>query len=295
MLGRALVRTMPSTHELITAERSALELTDQQAVSNFIAEAKPDAILVAAGRVGGIAANIAAPIDFLSQNLRIALNCIQEAHQHGITKLVYFGSACVFPKNIAQPMRVDDLMSGALEPSNRAYALAKLAGTELVTQIRQLPNRDYVTLMPSNLYGPHDNFDLQTSHVIPALIRKFVEAKRAQKSSVDIWGDGRAMREFTHVDDCARATWHLFERPVPAPIINVGSREEISITNLAHLIAEHTGFDGTLNFQANKPTGAPRRLLDSTLLHQTGWRPQIQLQNGLQETIEWYQEHYHAT
>lgn len=291
MLGRALVRQMPKPVEALTCERDRLDLTDRNSVFTFIQNQRPDAIMVAAGRVGGIAANIAAPTAFLTENLHIALNCIEGAHQFGIKKLVYFGSACVYPSSIAQPMSVDDLWAGALEKTNRAYALAKLAGTELASEINRSVDRQYATLMPCNLYGPFDKFDPKHSHVIPALIMKFVRAKMLNETEVQIWGDGAAHREFMHVDDCARAAWHVFKNDAGQSVLNVGTGEETSICSLAKRIANIVGFKGELVFQTDKPVGAHRRLLDSSQIKELGWRPKMSLQKGLEETIDWYVGH----
>ena len=289
MVGSAICRRLAREKaEIITRTRAELDLTDQRAVAGFFASERPDAVILAAARVGGILANDRQPVDFLQDNLQIQTNVIAAAADHGVRRLVFLGSSCIYPKFADQPIREDALMTGALEPTNQWYAIAKIAGVYLCQAYRRQHGLSYVSAMPTNLYGPNDNFDLATSHVLPALIRKFVEARETGAEAVEIWGSGTPLREFMHVDDLADAIVFLLETYDGDEPINVGSGQEVSIRDLATLIAREAGFAGELRFDATKPDGTPRKLMDSERLHALGWRPRVALEDGIQQTIRWY-------
>ena len=289
MVGSAICRRLASEPvEIVTRTRRELDLTDQNAVAAFFASERIDAVILAAARVGGILANAEQPVDFLQDNLRIQTNVIGAAAASGVRRLVFLGSSCIYPKFAEQPIREDALMTAPLEPTNQWYAIAKIAGVYLCQAYRQQHGLSYVSAMPTNLYGPNDNFDLATSHVLPALIRKFVEAKEAASPQVEIWGSGTPLREFMHVDDLADAIvflLHAYDGDAP---INVGSGQEISIGNLARLVARETGFAGDLHFDTSKPDGTPRKLMDSGRLAALGWSPRISLEDGIRQAVRWY-------
>lgn len=291
MVGSAICRRLARENaELITRSRAELDLTDQHAVTAFFASERPDAVILAAARVGGILANDRQPVDFLQDNLQIQTNVIAAAADHGVRRLVFLGSSCIYPKFAEQPIRENALMTGPLEPTNQWYAIAKIAGVYLCQAYRRQHGLSYVSAMPTNLYGPNDNFDLATSHVLPALIRKFVEARAAGAEAVEIWGSGTPLREFMHVDDLADAIVFLLDTYDGDEPINVGSGQEISIRDLATLIAREAGFTGALRFDASKPDGTPRKLMESSRLHALGWRPRVALEDGIRQTIRWYLE-----
>lgn len=289
MVGSAICRRLArEAVETVTRTRAELDLADQQAVRAFFAAERIDAVVLAAARVGGILANASQPVDFLKDNLEIQTNVIGAAADAGVRRLVFLGSSCIYPKFAEQPIREESLMTAPLEPTNRWYALAKIAGVYLCQAYRQQHGLAYVSAMPTNLYGPNDNFDLATSHVLPALIRKFIEAVERGQPEVQIWGSGTPLREFMHVDDLADAIVFLLERYDDDPPINVGSGQEISIGDLARLVARETGFAGRIVFDASKPDGTPRKIMESSRLAALGWSAKIPLDEGLRDTIAWY-------
>ncbi len=290
MVGQALVRRLAlEQFEVLTAPRETLDLTRQTDVEEWMAAAQPEVVFVAAARVGGIAANDSHPVDFLLQNLNIETNVIAAAHRVGVAKLLFLGSSCIYPRLADQPIREEALLTGPLEPTNEAYAIAKIAGVKLVQAYRRQHGSDFISAMPTNLYGPGDNFDLETSHVLPALLRKAHEAKMAQAETLTVWGSGTPMREFLHVDDCADALVALIKEwsdPMP---VNVGCGKDISIGELARLMAATVGFSGEIVFDRSRPDGTPRKLLDVGRLFGLGWRPRIDLEVGLASTYHWFQ------
>jgi GDP-L-fucose synthase len=291
MVGAAVVRRLASEPcEVLTAGRDVVDLADQAAVRAWMFEARPDAIVLAAARVGGIQANATRPVDFLYENLMIEANVIHAAHAAGVERLLFLGSSCIYPKFAPQPIPEDALLTGPLEPTNEWYAIAKIAGIKLCQAFRAQYGVDYISAQPTNLYGPGDNYDLETSHVLPALLRKFHEAKEAGADTVTLWGSGTPLREFLHVDDLADALVFLlrhYSDPVP---LNVGSGQEVSIRALAETIAEVVGYDARLTFDATKPDGTPRKLMDSGRLHALGWDRARSLHEGLRGTYAAYLE-----
>lgn len=291
MVGAALVRRLALENcTVLTAGRADVDLKRQAEVEAWVAAQKPDAVIVAAAKVGGILANDSLPADFLYDNLMIEANLVEASHRAGVQKLLFLGSSCIYPRLAPQPMREDSLLTGPLEPTNEWYAVAKIAGIKLAQAYRRQHGADFISAMPTNLYGPHDNFDLQSSHVLPALLRKAHEAKLAGAKSMQIWGTGSALREFLHVDDCADALVFLLKDYSGAEHVNVGSEEEISILDLAQLIAEVVGFDGEIVTDPGKPDGTPRKLMDGSKLRDMGWRPKVGLRDGIAETYRWYLE-----
>jgi len=292
LVGSAIVRRLRGLgfENLVLATHAELDLTDAAAVDAFYARTKPEYVFVAAAHVGGILANSRSPVDFLETNLRIELNVIAGAWRAGVKKLLFLGSSCIYPKFAPQPIPEGALLTGALEPTNEWYALAKIAGIKLCQAYRRQYGFDAISAMPTNLYGPNDNFDLQSSHVLPALIRKFHEAKLAGAPYVEIWGTGKPLREFLHVDDCAAAVVHLMERYGGEEHVNVGTGEDLSIGELAAMVRRVVGFEGELRFDATKPDGTPRKLLDVSRLKALGWAPRIPLERGIAETYAWYVE-----
>jgi len=289
MVGQAVVRMAQSQgREVITAERSELDITNQQEVEKFFKEKKPTSVILAAAKVGGIYANMTYKREFLTENLAIQEAVIQGAQKTGIAKLVFLGSSCIYPKLAPQPITEESLLTGPLEETNEAYALAKIAGVKLCEYIRAESNLDYFSLMPTNLYGPGDNFDLKNSHVPAALMRRFHEAKNDVLPQVVIWGSGLPLREFMHVDDLADAILFTHDSPPAVNLINVGSGSEISIKDFALLMKEVVGFQGGLEFDTEMPDGTPRKLLDTKKLFNMGWRPKIGLQEGLEYTYKWF-------
>ena len=288
MVGSALLRKLSALgyDNLATAPRHNLDLTDQSAVRRFFERERPDAVIVAAARVGGIGANSAYPAEFLYQNLAIATHQIHAAHEFGVKRLLFLGSACIYPRIAPQPIPESCLLSGELEPTNEAYAIAKIAGLKLCQYYRKQYGAKFHSLMPANLYGPGDNYDLPSSHVIPAFIRKFHEAKENGNAQVVIWGTGTPRREFLHVDDLADAAIFLMGLEDPPDWVNVGSGEEVSINQLARLAQNAVGYRGEILRDTDKPDGAPRRLLDISLLNRLGWRSKIDLPTGLAKTYQ---------
>ena len=282
MVGSALVRRLARERcEVLTAERSAVDLVRQDHVARWMNEKRPHAVFMAAAKVGGILANSTYPADFLFANTMIAANVTHAAYEAGVEKMVFLGSSCIYPKHAPQPIPEDALLTGPLEPTNQWYAIAKIAGIKFAQAYRQQHGCDFVAAMPTNLYGPGDNYELETSHVIPALIRKAHEAKMRGEREMVVWGSGTPLREFMHVDDCADALVHVMKTYSEPEQINIGTGEELTIAALARLIADVVGFRGELVFDRAKPDGTPRKLMDSAKLASLGWRPRIALKEGL--------------
>lgn len=293
MVGGALVRRLASEDcEILTASRDELDLMDQHAVRTWMANRRPEAVFIAAAKVGGILANDSFPADFLYDNLMIEANLIEAAHRNEVEKLCFLGSSCIYPKFAEQPIREDSLLTGPLEPTNEWYAIAKIAGIKLAQAYRRQHGRDFVSAMPTNLYGPGDNFDLQSSHVLPALIRKAHEAKVSGADSITIWGTGTPRREFLHVDDCADACVFLMKNYSSDGHVNVGSGEDVTILELTELICEVVGFDGKFLHDLSKPDGTPRKLMNVARLRDIGWAPKIPLDSGIAGTYDWFLKHY---
>ena len=292
MVGSAIMRRLARENlEILTAAREIVDLREQAQVRAYMERERPDTVILAAAKVGGILANDSFPSDFLSDNLAIEMNIIREAHRVGVERLVFLGSSCIYPKFAAQPITEDALLTGALEPTNEWYAVAKIAGIKLCQAYRRQYGRHYISVMPCNLYGPNDNFDLSTSHVLPALIRKFHEAKEAGKSEAVVWGSGTPRREFLHVDDLADAIVFLLHQYDGAEPINCGAGIDLSIRELAEKIARIIGFAGRLVFDGTKPDGTPRKLMDSGRMAALGWKPTIGLDQGIADTYRWFLEH----
>jgi GDP-L-fucose synthase len=283
MVGAALVRLLRARgfDRLLLRTRAELDLLDPRAVRAFYAEQRPAYVFVAAALVGGIGANAARPVEFLSENLRLELNLIDGAHEAGVKKLLFLGSSCIYPRLAPQPLREDCLLTGLLEPTNEAYALAKICGIRLCQAYARQYGRNFISVMPTNLYGPEDNYDLATSHVLPALLHRFHAAKTTGASSVTLWGTGTALREFLHVDDLAEACFFLMENYDSPELINIGVGHDLSIRELALLIAKIVGFSGEIAWDPTKPDGTPRKLLDVSRLAALGWRARIPLEEGI--------------
>ncbi|MEM1111607.1 MAG: GDP-L-fucose synthase [Pseudomonadota bacterium] len=302
MVGAAIARQLagaPGT-ELITCTRAELDLTSQHAVAEFFANQQIDGVYLCAAKVGGIHANDTYPAEFIYDNLMLEANVIHQAYAHGVTRLLFLGSSCIYPRLAEQPMREDALLTGTLEPTNEPYALAKIAGIKLCESYNRQYGTDYRSVMPTNLYGPSDNFHPENSHVIPALLRRFHEAKLAGSPSVTNWGTGSALREFLHVDDMARASVHVMNLPqedyarVTEPRlshINVGTGTDCSIKELVETVAKVTGYSGDIAWDSSKPDGAPRKLMDSSKLRALGWAPEYNLESGLENAYAWFVEH----
>ncbi len=289
MVGSAIVRRLQNEEcDILTATRAELDLTEQSAVRQWVALQKPDAIIVAAAKVGGILANSEFPADFLYENLVMETNIIDAAHRADVNRLLFLGSSCIYPKFADQPIVEEALLTGPLEPTNEWYAISKIAGIKLCESYRLQYGRDYISAMPTNLYGPGDNFDLQSSHVLPALIRKAHEAKVSDSDSITIWGTGTPKREFLHADDCADACVYLLENYSEQIHVNIGSGDDISIADLARMICSVIGFSGELRFDTNKPDGTSRKLMSGSKLKNLGWAPSIKLRDGIKKTYEWF-------
>jgi GDP-L-fucose synthase len=289
MVGSAIVRRLKTDGvDPLVAARLDLDLTQQEAVAAFFEKHDIDQVYLAAAKVGGILANASEPAAFLRDNLLIQTHVIHAAHAHGVKKLLFLGSSCIYPKLAPQPISEESLLTGPLEPTNEAYAVAKIAGIRMCQAYREAHGFDAIALMPTNLYGPGDNFHPQHSHVLPALIRRFHEAKKSGADSVTLWGSGKPLREFMHVDDLADACVHLMKNYSSPEIVNIGWGKDISIQELAHMVAEVVGFEGRIENDLSKPDGTPRKLLDTTRLSKLGWHPRIELRLGLQETYEWF-------
>ena len=296
LVGSAILRALDAAgyHNILTATRQELDLRHQAAVDAWFAANRPEYVYLVAGTVGGVYANSTRPAEFLYDNLMIHGTVVHAAHNAGATKLLYLGSSCIYPRHASQPIAEDQLLTGPLEPTNESYALAKIAGIKLCSSYRKQYGADFISAMPTNLYGPGDNFDLTASHVIPALMRKFHEAKVAGHDEVQIWGTGSAMREFLHVDDLASACLFLMDRFTSDTHINVGTGDDLSIRSLAEAIREIVHPDAQLVFDPTKPDGMPRKVLDVGKLHDLGWKHTTELRDGLASTYDWFLEH-HAT
>jgi len=290
LVGSALMRRLEREgfHNLPRRDRSQLDLGDERAVQSFFAKERPAIVIFAAAKVGGIKANNDFPVEFLLDNLRIQNNIIHSAYETGVRKLLFLGSSCIYPKLAPQPIPETALLSGPLEPTNEAYAIAKIAGIKLCQAYAREYGANFISAMPTNLYGPNDNFDLETSHVLAALLRKAHEAKTRKARELAVWGSGTPRREFLHVDDLASACLFLLEKYDSPEIINVGCGEDVSIRELAELICAIVGFEGQLAWDNTKPDGTPRKLLDVTKLQNLGWRPTIPLRDGIAQTYEWF-------
>jgi GDP-L-fucose synthase len=294
MVGSALIRRLEAHgfSKLVVRDRTKLDLRDQSAVAKFFADEKPAAVILAAAKVGGIKANNDHPVPFLLENLRIQNNVICSANESGVRKLLFLGSSCIYPKLAPQPIPETALLSGLLEPTNEAYAIAKIAGIKLCQAYAREYGANFISVMPTNLYGPNDNFDLTTSHVLAALLRKAHEAKTRKDRELIVWGSGKPRREFLHVDDLASACVLLLQKYDSPEIINIGCGEDISIRELAELICDVVGFDGELAWDTTKPDGTPRKLLDVTKLRALGWKPSIPLRDGITQTYDWFLANY---
>ncbi len=290
LVGSAIVRDLHARgfRNVITRTRDELDLLDPHAVDGFFARERPEIVVLAAAKVGGILANATYPADFLYQNVMIAANVIHAAHRFDVRKLLNLGSSCIYPKHAPQPIAEGALLTGPLEPTNRAYAIAKIAAIELCDAYRAQHGRAFISAMPTNLYGPGDNFDLETSHVLPALVRKAIEAKAADAPSITVWGTGTPRREFLYVDDLAEACWFMLEHVDEPGPINVGTGEDVTIKELATLVCDTVGYQGELVFDRSKPDGTPRKVLDVSRLSQLGWTARTSLAEGLRRTVAWY-------
>jgi len=290
LVGSAIVRNIEAggAHEWFGRTRGELDLLDRKAVFEFIESEKPDAVIIAAAKVGGIMANNTYPVEFLSENLQIETNLIDACHKVGIDRVLFLGSSCIYPKLAPQPIKEEYLLTGPLEPTNEAYALAKISGLKLIESYRREYQRKWISAMPTNMYGPGDNFDPQNSHVLPALIRRFHEAKQAGSPSVTCWGDGSPMREFLHADDLASACIFMLEKYDGDVALNVGTGEDITIRELTEIIADVVGYNGEILWDTEKPNGTPRKLLDVSKLKGLGWSPKLALREGIASTYEWY-------
>jgi GDP-L-fucose synthase len=290
LVGSALIRRLQADgyENLLVRGREELDLIRPDDVTAFFRDEKPEYVFLAAARVGGIMANSTWPVEFIRENLLIQLNLIQTAYEAGVKRLLFLGSSCIYPKHAPQPMKEEHLLTGPLEPTNEPYAIAKIAGIRLCDAYKRQHGSDFFSVMPTNLYGPGDNFDLQTSHVLPALIRKFHEAKVEGRPEVEIWGTGTPRREFMHVDDLADACVFLMNHPSPPDLVNVGVGADVSIRELAELIGKAVGFQGRLTFDTSKPDGTPRKLLDVSALTSLGWAARIPLEAGVGTLYRWY-------
>ncbi|HEV8145000.1 MAG TPA: GDP-L-fucose synthase [Bryobacteraceae bacterium] len=293
MVGSAIVRRLEEDGytSLLRRSHAELDLTRQEAVEKFFAAERPEYVFDAAARVGGILANSSYPADFIGVNLTIQTNLIHTAWKSGVKKFLFLGSSCIYPKFAAQPMREDALLTGELEPTNQWYAIAKIAGIKMIEAYRQQYGFPGISLMPTNLYGPGDNFDPQTSHVVPALIRRFHEACLSNAPEVVLWGTGTPKREFLHVDDLASAALHAMSHYDEAQFLNAGTGEDVTIAQLAELLRGISGYQGRIVYDASKPDGTPRKLLDVSRIHALGWRHKIGLRDGLESAYRWYVEH----
>ncbi len=294
LVGSGLVRALEAqgVGKIIGFRSSELDLRDRDATFTAIAEAKPDIIIDAAARVGGIMANSTYPVDFMKDNMLIQTNIMDAAHEADVERLLFLGSSCIYPRHATQPIRESSLMTGPLEPTNQAYAMAKIAGIYYIEAFRTQYGRKWISAMPTNLYGPKDNFDLQSSHVLPAFIRRFHEAKMSGASTVTVWGTGSPRREFLHVDDLAKASLMLLESYDSSETINVGWGDDLPIRQLAETVAAVVGFEGEIEWDTSKPDGMPRKLLDTSRINALGWQPEITLQDGVSSTYQWFIENW---
>jgi GDP-L-fucose synthase len=291
LAGSAIVRAYEKAGaEVIGISRSVCDLLDREATFEFIKKTKPSVVVDAAAKVGGIGANNSFPVEFLADNLRIQNNLMEAAHAADVEKLIFLGSSCIYPRDCPQPIKEEYLLTGPLEQTNSAYAIAKIAGIELIKSFRKEYGRKWISLMPTNLYGPNDNFELQASHVLPAFIRRFVEAKAQARATETLWGTGAPKREFLHVDDLARAVLHLSNSYDSSEHLNIGSGQDLTIKELAEMVAELTGFGGQIAWDSSKPDGTPRKVMDVSKVKNLGWAPKISLRDGIDSTIKWYIE-----
>lgn len=290
LVGSAILRLLKEQNftNLVVRTHAEVDLSDQPAVQAFFERERPEYVFLAAAKVGGILANNSYPAEFIYQNLAVQSNVIHQSYRTGVNRLCFLGSSCIYPKLAPQPMKEEYLLTGTLEPTNQPYAIAKIAGIEMIRSYNRQYGTKYFSVMPTNLYGPNDNFDLQNSHVLPALIRKFVEAKKSGAASVTLWGSGKPKREFLYVDDMADACIFLMNSYEGNDFVNIGVGQDISILELAELIKADVGFTGTLQFDASKPDGTPRKLLDVSKIHALGWTAKTTLKEGLKKTIQWY-------
>jgi GDP-L-fucose synthase len=288
LVGQALLRTAGAEQEIVTVARERLDLFNRTEVENFLLESKVDTVILAAARVGGIQVNSKHQKDFLYENLLIQNSVLMAAAQARIKNLIFLGSSCIYPQLAPQPIGENSLLTGKLEPTNEGYALAKIAGIRLAKAIFDEDHLNFFSLMPTNLYGPGDNYDLESSHVPAALMRKFHEAKINDVKEVVVWGTGSPRREFMHVDDMAEACWYLLSQDVGGELINVGTGEDIEVGEFAHLMARVVGYEGDIVYDSSKPDGTPRKLLDVSKIHSYGWKHQIQLEEGLRQTYGWF-------
>ena len=291
LAGSAIVRAYEKAGaEVIGISRSVCDLLDREATFEFIKKTKPSVLVDAAAKVGGIGANNSFPVEFLADNLRIQNNLMEAAHAADVEKFIFLGSSCIYPRDCPQPIKEEYLLTGPLEQTNSAYAIAKIAGIELIKSFRKEYGRKWISLMPTNLYGPNDNFELQASHVLPAFIRRFVEAKAQARATETLWGTGAPKREFLHVDDLAQAVLHLSNSYDSSEHLNIGSGQDLTIKELAELVAELTGFGGQIAWDSSKPDGTPRKVMDVSKVKNLGWAPKISLRDGIDSTIKWYIE-----
>ena len=291
LAGSAIVRAYQAAgQEVIPVSRKVVDLLDRDATFSFIKDVKPSLIVDAAAKVGGIGANNSFPVEFLADNVRIQSNLMEAAHAADVEKFIFLGSSCIYPRDCAQPIKEEYLLTGPLEETNSAYAVAKIAGIELIKSFRKEYGRSWISLMPTNLYGINDNFELQGSHVLPAFIRRFVEAAQKNAAVETLWGSGSPKREFLHVDDLAQAVVHLGSNYDSAEHLNIGTGEDLTIKELAELVAELAGFKGELAWDTSKPDGTPRKVLDVSKAKALGWTPKISLRDGIASTIAWYKD-----
>ena len=291
LAGSAIVRAYEKAGaEVIGISRSVCDLLDREATFEFIKKTKPSVLVDAAAKVGGIGANNSFPVEFLADNLRIQNNLMEAAHAADVEKFIFLGSSCIYPRDCPQTIKEEYLLTGPLEQTNSAYAIAKIAGIELIKSFRKEYGRKWISLMPTNLYGPNDNFELQASHVLPAFIRRFVEAKAQARVTETLWGTGAPKREFLHVDDLAQAVLHLSNSYDSSEHLNIGSGQDLTIKELAEMVAELTGFGGQIAWDSSKPDGTPRKVMDVSKVKNLGWAPKISLRDGIDSTIKWYIE-----
>jgi GDP-L-fucose synthase len=289
LVGSAVVRELQqNSKEVISISSKDLNLLDRAKTFTYVKNLQPDVIIDAAGKVGGIGGNNAFPVEFLSENLQIQSNLMDAAHEAKVKKFIFLGSSCIYPRNCDQPIKEEYLLTGELEQTNSAYAIAKIAGIELIKSYRKQHGYSWISIMPTNLYGPNDNFDLETSHVLPALIRKFIDAKKSGSLEVSLWGSGKSLREFLHVDDLVKAIMVCLEKYDDPKQINIGSGVEISVKDLATKIAQTVGFTGSILWDTSLPDGTPRKVLDSRKINNLGWKPSISLDQGIKLTVQWY-------
>lgn len=295
MVGSAILENLKENGytNFITTTSEELDLRNQQATNEFISEHKPDVVIIAAARVGGIMANSEYPWQFLYDNLMIEANLINAAHENDVQDIIFLGSSCIYPKMASQPLKEEYLLTGPLEPTNQWYAVAKISGIKLCQALNQQYGRNYISMMPTNLYGPRDNFDLKTSHVLPAMIRKFHEAKEDGNTTVPLWGSGSPMREFLHVEDLAESVRFVmeYEGKLEYDLINAGTGKDLTIKKLAQTVQKVVGHKGAINWDVTKPDGTPRKLMDVSRINELGWKAEIELEKGIRQTYKWFLDH----